>query len=300
MGHVSQYLTHSHATIPLEVGSREVGESERVGMSLGIVIKGPEGLVLAAESRVTLTVAAPNAPQFHVTFDNATKLLTFEEPHSYVGAVTYGQAAIGQKTGRTAASYIPEFSATLPPSRLPVKEFAQKLSDFYMQQWSANMPSPYNGPDMTFVVAGFDQGAAYGSVFQFDLPGSPSPSETTPDPDFGITWGGQREIVDRLVSGYDPRLPGIVQTALNLQPNQVAALIQQLGGLQLPIPIQVLALQDCVDLAVLMIRTTIAVHQLTVTVRGVGGPIDVATITRQNGLEFVQRKRVSGEPGQQS
>lgn len=267
-------------------------------MSLGIVIKGPEGLVLAAESRVTLTAQLPNAPALHVNFDNATKLLTFESPHTYVGVVTYGQAAINQTTLRTAASFVPEFAASLPENRIPVSEFAQQVSDFYTQQWQANAPENYTGPDMIFVVAGFDDGAAYGRVFQFGIPSAPAPVEMNPDPDFGITWGGQQEVVARLIKGYDPNLPEVVSQVLGLKPPQVIQLTQALNLLQLPIPITAFALQDCVDLAIFFIRTTIAAQRLSVTLRGVGGPIDVATITRQNGLSFVQRKHIVGEPGQ--
>jgi len=270
-------------------------------MSLGIVIKGPEGLVLAAESRLTLTAQLPQGPQgpstLHLNFDNATKLLAFAEPHNNVGAVTYGQAAIGLQALRTAASFVPEFEATVPAKRLPVYEFAQTLSTFFLQQWQSLMPTDYSGPDMIFVVGGFDEGAAYGRVFQFSIPSAPTPIELNPEPEFGITWGGQGEIVERLLKGYDPQLPNVVAQALNLQQTQKDALMQALNGLQLPIPITALALQDCVDLAVFIIRTTIAAQQLSVTLRGVGGPIDVATITRQNGLTFVQRKRIVGEPG---
>jgi hypothetical protein len=48
-------------------------------MSLAIVFKGSEGVVLAADSRVTLTVqsAIPGAAPIalHASYDNATKLL---------------------------------------------------------------------------------------------------------------------------------------------------------------------------------------------------------------------------------
>jgi hypothetical protein len=63
------------------------------------------------------------------------------------------------------------------------------------------------------------------------------------------------------------------------------------------IPLAVLPLQDCVDLALFFIRTTIVAQQLTVGIRGCGGSIDVATITRREGLRFVQRKRIVGEYG---
>ena len=49
-------------------------------MSLAIVFKGPEGIVLAADSRVTLsteqTDAQGNKTILPATYDNATKLLT--------------------------------------------------------------------------------------------------------------------------------------------------------------------------------------------------------------------------------
>ncbi len=50
-------------------------------MSLGMIFKGPEGIVLAADSRVTLNATIPNSNpliQIPATFDYATKLLKVE------------------------------------------------------------------------------------------------------------------------------------------------------------------------------------------------------------------------------
>ena len=48
-------------------------------MSLGIAFKGPEGIVLAADSRVTINAERPINDNLRLllpsTFDNATKLL---------------------------------------------------------------------------------------------------------------------------------------------------------------------------------------------------------------------------------
>ena len=70
-------------------------------MSLGIAFKGPEGLVLAADSRVTLLaqvqgVAVLQGAQvvMPATFDNATKLLSVPS-QKHVAAITYGAGAIG-------------------------------------------------------------------------------------------------------------------------------------------------------------------------------------------------------------
>ncbi|MGA2140090.1 MAG: hypothetical protein ABSH14_14625 [Verrucomicrobiia bacterium] len=277
----------------MRTGGKMVSSSEGTSVSLGIIIKGPEGLVLAAESRVTVTQPVGQGQSIHVNYDNATKLLSFSAPHTTVGAVTYGQAAIGL---RTAHSFVPEFEAGLPANRLPVGEFAKQLSDFMMQQWQAAMPSDYNGPDITFVVGGFNENEAYGRVFTFDIPRKPVPTESNQNAgEFGITWGGQREFVDRLIQGYDNRLLAIVRNAVNMQPAQVQQLQQALAGIQMPLPLAAMPLQDCVDLAIFFIRTTITAQRLTVGIRGCGGPIDVATITRREGFRFVQRKEITGE-----
>jgi 20S proteasome alpha/beta subunit len=265
------------------------------GVSLGIVIKGPEGLVLAADSRVTLGAQTQQGQSLHVNFDNATKLLSFSRPHDHVGAVTYGQAAIGL---RTAYSFAPEFEAKLPEKdRLTVEDYARRLSVFFMDQWKKGMPEDFGGPNMNFIVGGFDEGDPYGRAYLVEIPRKPEPEECNPHPGFGITWGGQREFVNRLVQGYDPQALDIVQKVLNIQPDQLQALREALASLSMPIPLQAMPLQDCVDLAIFFIRTTINAQNLTVGIRGVGGPIDVAIITRRAGLRFIQRKQILGEQG---
>ena len=121
-------------------------------MSLGIAFKGPEGIVLAADSRVTLTAETKRGEErilLPSTFDNATKLLRIAG-HSHVGVVTYGVGAIGQQEPRTAHSFLPEFEDDLPrdaTEQLPVREFAAKLSQFFVRQWECGMPKDYAGPD---------------------------------------------------------------------------------------------------------------------------------------------------------
>jgi hypothetical protein len=265
-------------------------------MSLGIIIKSPEGIVLAAESRVTLSTPTGNgAEMMHVNFDNATKLLEFNSPNNYVAAVTFGQAAIGV---RTAHSFIPEFESSLDPNiRLSIEDFTQRLSDFYMQQWNlAMLPlNQYTGPNMIFFVAGYNVGDAYGKTFTFEIPRAPAPIELNAGAgNFGINWGGQREIVDRLIHGFDPRLLTLLIQQGLIDPVQLQAAMPAIQQtIQLNVPIQFMPLQDCVNLAKLLLKTTIDAQSLTVGIRGCGGEIDVATITKNKGLHFVKKKEIS-------
>lgn len=264
-------------------------------MSLGIVVKGTEGLVLAAESRVTLQFQQ-GTQMVPVYFDNATKLMSFSPPNTTVGVVTYGQAVIGGSQGsRTAASFMPEFEASLPRERLSVEGFATKISEFFLKQWQSNMPASYQGPPMTFVIAGFDKEGIYGRVYEVDIPSAPEPKEVNVGNEFGMTFGGQIETVNRIINGYASGLPDALAKDLNLQPDQVSAMQRTLAKFPAAVPFAALGLQDCVDMAIFLIRTTIGVQGFTVDIRGVGGPIDIAVITRNKDLRFIQQKAVSGE-----
>lgn len=265
-------------------------------MSLGVVVKGPEGVVLAADTRITLNAQSANMPsRIIVNYDNATKLLSFGAPHSRVGVVTYGVATIGR---RTAHSFIPEFELTLGGSPLTVLEYAEHLSQFFLQRWEdAGMPrtNPPNG-GMSFIVGGYNVDAPYGDVFLFNIPKSPTPDPRNPGTNFGMTWGGQLEVASRLIHGFDPRVRQLVQSNLGVPEAEVDALFQTVAPqLEYSIPYDVLPLQDCIDLAAFLIRTTITAQNLAVAVRGVGGSIEVAAITRTDGLRWIQKKDLHGE-----
>lgn len=271
-------------------------------MSLGIAFKGPEGIVLAADSRVTLMAQMLQAGQpaplmLPATFDNATKLLKVRG-QDYVAAVTYGLGAIGVSEPRTAHSFLPEFEAELEAAgapRLSVEDFARRLSAFFLRQFAERMPA-HTGDPMTFLVAGYDEGAPYGRVFEIALPVRPDPVEQNPGQAFGPTLGGQTFFAVRLLQGFDQSVPSLVKERLQLSEEDAAAVLQVLRErLGMPVPYQFLPLQDCVDLAIFIIRATISMQRWMVDVRGVGGAIDVATITNTAGFVPIQQKAIHGE-----
>ncbi len=274
-------------------------------MSLGIAFKGPEGIVLAADSRVTITAQKANKlkdgniqiTQMPVYYDNATKLMEING-QKFVGVVTYGVGALGQSSPRTTNSYLPEFEAELQGGveRLGVKDFSDRLSSFFQERWKETMPKKFDG-DLTFLVAGYDEDEPYGKIFEINIPNSPSPKPWhNGDSSFGPVWGGQADLTGRLIHGYDPGLPKKIKEHLGLDNKQLKELNEKvLSGLNLSIPYQFLALQDCVDLAVAMIRVTITLQGWCIGIRGVGGEIDVATITRIDGFKAVKIKEVTAK-----
>lgn len=270
-------------------------------MSLAVVFKSAEGIVLAADSRVTLNASAGAEGAREIIpafYDNATKLLKVNG-QDHVGVVTYGLGALGATAPRTAHSFMPEFEDALgkdKKGRLTVGEFARKLSDFFVKQWRATMPADFNGPDLAFLIGGYNNDEPYGRVYEVFIPSRPKPCERHPGDEFGVTWGGQREYIDRLIRGFDDSLPAKVQHSYGQSGEHNRRLFQEIArASQLPIPFQFLPLQDCVVLTIFLIRTTITLQKWLVSPRGVGGAIDVATITRTEGYRTVQQKQITGE-----
>ena len=256
-------------------------------MSLVVAVKGTEGVVLAADSRVTLT----SQTGWPIPYDNATKLLTLRAPHSWVGALTYGNATIG---GRTPHSLMPEFELTLSIDRLTTLEYANALSAFFLSHWNASGQDPASG--MThFYVGGYSPQQPYGEIYYFAIPRYPAPVERSSN-DFGMSWGGQNEIVNRIIFGHDPQMLPVLKQFFNLTDQQIEDFRMHLAGrIEYRVPYRVIALQDCVDLATYLIRATITAQSLATDLRGVGGAIDVATITRTEGFNWIQRKEIRGE-----
>ena len=229
------------------------------------------------------------------TYDNATKLIHVQG-QDFVGAVTYGLGVIGQDEPRTVHSFLPELDAEMGKNkRLKVKDFAKQLGEFFMKRWQEVMPAK-TPPDaqIIFLVGGYDDKETYGEICELRIPGSLKPRPLKTGKQFGISWGGQTQFTERLINGLDRQLVSEVQKLLELEDSQKTTQLYEhlLAKLSAKIPYQFLPLQDCVDLTKLVIETTAALQSFVTGVRGVGGPVDMAVITRHNGYKPLQQKEI--------
>ena len=262
-------------------------------MSIGVIIKAPEGLVLASESRTTVTVTNnDDKTTFPVHFDNTTKLYSFKSKPK-IGVVTWGQGVIGK---RSIESLMPDFEAELQEKKesLSVYRFAERLKGFFLRRWN-NAGKQVEGASVTFYVCGFDKNVFYGKVYAIEIPGRLKPQEQHKNDQFGFSMGGQHDIAYRIFAGYDPGILTFLQQKLNLNQDQIDGLKKDLSQFQLTVPIDAMSLQDCIDWAVFLIRSTITAQSLIIGIQGCGGPIDIATITPGDGFRHIQRKELVGE-----
>jgi hypothetical protein len=151
------------------------------------------------------------------------------------------------------------------------------------------------------MVAGFNHDGSY-QVFICNIPGDITKQRDSKvkGKEFGASWIGQIDVTSRIVLGWDGRIFNLsfIQEAIkNLGEESV---IKQLRSLEYQISWGTMTIQDAVDFCNLVIRTTEAIQRFSDgivmdpgDIPGVGGPIDIAVITRDKGFVWIKKKNIS-------
>jgi hypothetical protein len=237
-------------------------------MSFVMTVYVREGIVMAADSRLTLTTEEKKGESATVKLavglsDSNYKLFTTP---CGIGISTYGAADI---RGVPIAGYVDSFiSAELGDGRDSVEAAAWKLA----RHFGSFDPRPAT----YFHVAGYAGGDAPDQeVWQVDV-ATQEVRRISESGQQGACWGGETDILVRLVQPV-------------AQVDQNGAVQAQLP--QFPIPWQFFTLQDAIDFAVFAMRSTIEAIRFQPRAKTVGGPIDVLVI-KPTGATWVQRKEL--------
>lgn len=241
-------------------------------MSLVVTIHVREGIVMAADSRLTLNTKEQQGDSQIVNLavghsDSSYKL--FLAPQG-VGISTYGAADI---EGVPIAGYVDSFMATKLKDEPPaIEEVAKRLCDHF----GGFTPVP----DTHFHVAGYskirdppDQEVWRVDVLSKQVSRCGQPGEQ------GATWGGEVDILGRLLQPV-------------AQIDQQDKIVEKFPVYQ--IPFGFFSLQDAIDFAVFAVRSTIDAIRFQPRPKTIGGPIDVLVI-KPTGAVWIQRKELRVE-----
>jgi len=239
-------------------------------MSLVVTVYAREGIVMAADSRLTLTFPRniPGATPHTVSVtssDSARKL--FLTPNR-IGISTYGNAAVnGAPVAGVVESFIIE---QLKDKDLPPKETADALLAYFkaigVSQATFFHIAGYRPTDQTLTQEVVVADLLAGTVTNLNPPNQQ-----------GANWGGEIDIFQRLLNSV---------ALLDPQGNVVGPIPS------FEVPFQFFTLQDAIDFSTFAIRTTIDTMRFQGRERTVGGPVDVIVITPDTG-EWISRKQLA-------
>jgi hypothetical protein len=153
----------------------------------------------------------------------------------------------------------------------------------------------------TLTVVGYSAGRSLPETWRLTLDGDSlvEPDLIWSEREYGITWDGERECLDRMLCGTPQ---GLIQVAgeFGLTPKQTQDLhgrVAEVCGSDLVTP--GMPLQDAVELARFLVDTTVSFVGFSFTgePKTVGGMVDIAAITRHDGFRWIQRKRTAAAVG---
>ena len=274
-------------------------------MSICVMVKVPEGLVLASDSASTVQGGVvkkggePGLSGVFNVFFNATKV--FQIRDLPVGVLTWGA---GSFRSRTVASLVEEFENTddvrkINREILNVEGLAKKFWHFMGEKSEKFFPEiPKEGrPRTGFVICGYSGSEffpeEYSTLVPTELPQRLRPPEDG-EPDFGANWYGASDAIVRLHHGRDDRLFAVLKKELGIDEQQLNQLRDKITEeLQYPVVFAAMPLGDAIDYAEFLIQTTINRFRFVIGAELCGGEVDIATITRKDGFEWVRRKQRS-------
>jgi len=148
------------------------------------------------------------------------------------------------------------------------------------------------------IVAGVDDdtiGRAYNVFVSKGILGENSTQQC------GAFWVGQTDVVCRIIKGYSPEI-GNLEMAKEVMAKNPSGAEEQLNKLEYIINWGTITLQDAVDFCVLMTRTTESIQRFSDGTQlvpggipGVGGEIDIAVITPNEGFRWLKQRTLKAE-----
>ena len=244
-------------------------------MSFVIAVYVPEGIVMASDSRQSVTIEGrnPDGKPFKVETVNSDAIIkTFLLEKHQVGISNFGQDLLG---GIPIAGHIKRFIEEELTPRDDVTSVPKKLVDYFRKSFPE--------ADAGFHVAGYRKEGKVSIPHIYSCHVARNVVErrnTKPDGSitYGATWSGQGDILSSIL---------IPVTVKDDKGNDKV--------IRSPAPIiwDAMSLQDAVDFSIYAIRTTIDTMRFQARPKNVGGPIDVLVLTPEE-ARWIQRKQLSG------
>jgi hypothetical protein len=280
-------------------------------MSVAVLIGVHDGVVLAADSASTLSLPVPSAlvpGAAHVAnvYDNANKIFNIVKGQP-IGCITFGSGNIGNASIGTLIKDLRKKLTDDPdqmgfnPEEYTMQQIAEILGKFLGGECEKVEKPVKATTNMGFLVGGYSKPGDLGEAWSVEvIKGVPqAPKQLRKPNEAGISWGGQTEVLQRMVIGASPQIFNVLAEVF--QPKQTPADIASklmpllIARLQAPIVFAPMPIQDAIDVARFLVHAAIMFSRFSPGPNVVGGPIEIAAITKHENFKWISRKHYYDE-----
>lgn len=235
-------------------------------------------------------------------YNNANKIFNLHKALP-IGAITWGAGNIGSASISTLAKDLRRRFSGEDPAHADWKldrrsysilEVAERLRTFmYDEQYVKAFADWEQKPHLGFMVTGYSADETMAEEYRVEMTdgGSPPPVLQRKREETGLSWSGEPEAVGRLIMGFSPALPAVLESQLGVPREQMGAVMTVLQGqLAAPLIQAAMPLQDAIDVARFLVDLATNWSRFFPGAPTVGGPVEIAAISKHEGFKWVARK----------
>ena len=263
-----------------------------------------DGLILASDSASTVSVPGPDGSlQVVNVYNNAVKIFNLRKGLP-IGAITWGTGSIGAASVSTLMKDLrsrlagddPDYrSWYIDPENYTIAAVAERVKtfiydDFYVRAFKE---FKHQKPTLGLIVGGYSAHAALAEEYKIDIEDGScrGPVALRAPEQLGVTWAGEPEALNRLITGVSGAMNQVLEEKFQVDPSQVPSVLDDLRSqLSFPVIMPGMPLQDAIDLAKFMVDTTVRFSRFTPGPQTVGGPVEIAAISKHEGFRWIKRK----------
>lgn len=258
-------------------------------MTVLVSVKINDGVVMATDSASSFASG--------MIYNSSRKIIHLREDIPVAAMVT-GAGGIGNESvatllkdlGKRLRGAVPGCEEwMIQPDAYDIHGITTRLRQFLYEEKAV----PHGASTWTKVrVCGYSAGRPLPEIWEVNMMGDscPPPTCIQGEEEFGLRWDGEYEALDRLVFGLGTRFNECAvrhgmnnDDVLKLRESVVPELYELLF-------VEAMPLQDAVDLARYLVETTIGFVKFSVSrPKLVGGPIEIAAISKHEGFQWRQR-----------
>jgi hypothetical protein len=268
-------------------------------MTIAITLKVNDGVVVASDSATTMSFGSEGN-----VYNHADKLFNLHQG-SPVAAVGFGLGNIGPASLATLMKDLRvRFSETthtmhLDPKTYTIESVAKAVKDFLFDEHYKPLYDSVSGlakedwPYLGMMISGYSSGESKPEVWRVTLAGGDATvtADSRRETLTGLSWGGDGTAVQRLLLGFDWRLPEGLGKELGLKPETVLDAVKKVAASVEPLFLpSSMPIQDVIDFAHFLVDMSAKYSRYTPGYQTIGGPIDIAAVTKHEGFKWVRRK----------
>jgi hypothetical protein len=265
-------------------------------VTIVVAVNAVDSLVFASDSATT-QMGAPVGGAIN-TWNTANKIFNLRKSWP-VAALTWGQASLG---GRSIATLAKELRCRLSGERpnyadweldrasYTVAGVAERVKTFFYDEHY--LKDPQARSVLGLAVGGYSAKSDEAELFTIEMTRNQCKGPEAPvaagQPN--LIWRGQPEAITRLANGFSGML-GVALRQLGVPAKDVDGYVMRIKSqTALPLVFAGMPIGETIDLAEFLVETTIKFVRFAPGPQSVGGPVEIAAMTRHEGFKWIKRK----------